>query len=57
MVTDLIGIPGRGNFVERKCTAKYKASSRTGVSDGSPTRMGEKPFTLAYTTHARQPVP
>jgi hypothetical protein len=56
-VTDLIGTPGRGNLVERKCTAKYSANMRTGVSAVSPTRIGENPFTLAYTTHARQPVP
>jgi hypothetical protein len=56
-VTDLIGTPGLGNLVEHKCTAKYSANTRTGVSAESPTRMGENPFTLAYTTHALQPVP
>jgi hypothetical protein len=47
MVTDLTGAADFVILVVRRCTAKYSASVRTGVSSARPARVGAKRFTAA----------
>jgi hypothetical protein len=47
LVIDLIGTASFVNLVVRRCTAKYNASVRTGMSTVKPARVGAKRFTAA----------